>query len=331
VRALSIVDRKALIRQTRDVLGSLDLQIDPEATVKHLGVAQQQMVEIAKALSLDARLIIMDEPTATLTSHEIHRLFEAIARLKQRNVAVIYVSHRLDEVKAVCDRATILRDGTFVATVPVASTTIDEMIRLMVGRDLKDKFPKVKSEPREEVLRVEQLTRKGELHGVSFNVRRGEIVGIAGLVGSKRTETARAIFGADPIDSGRILLRGKPINVRTPGDAIQHGIALVPEDRKRHGIFATLSVWENVVLSALRRFSRKGILDVRREKQRAQEFVGVASHRDLGSRQARARFERRQPAEGRHREVAQHQRRSLPLRRADTRYRRRRQDRGLSD
>ena len=273
VRALSILDRKALIRQTRDVLGSLDLQIDPEATVKHLGVAQQQMVEIAKALSLDARLIIMDEPTATLTSHEIDRLFEAIARLKQRRVAVIYVSHRLDEVKAVCDRATILRDGTFVATVPVGSTTIDEMIRLMVGRDLKDKFPKVKFEPGEEMLRVEQLTRKGEFHGVSFNVRRGEIVGIAGLVGSKRTETARAIFGADPIDSGRILLRGTPVNVRTPGDAIEHGIALVPEDRKRHGIFATLSVWENVVLSALRRFSRKGILDVRREKQRAQEFV----------------------------------------------------------
>ena len=273
VRALSIVDRKALIRQTRDVLGSLDLQIDPEATVKHLGVAQQQMVEIAKALSLDARLIIMDEPTATLTSHEIDRLFEAIARLKQRKVAVIYVSHRLDEVKAVCDRATILRDGTFVATVPVGSTTIDEMIRLMVGRDLKDKFPKVKSEPREEMLRVEQLTRKGVLHGISFNVRRGEIVGIAGLVGSKRTETARAIFGADPIDSGRILLRGKPVSVRTPGDAIEHGIALVPEDRKRQGIFATLSVWENVVLSALRRFSRRGILDVRREKQRAQEFV----------------------------------------------------------
>jgi ribose transport system ATP-binding protein len=267
------VDRKALIRQTRDVLASLDLQIDPDATVKHLGVAQQQMVEIAKALSLDARLIIMDEPTATLTSHEIERLFEAIARLKQRDVAVIYVSHRLDEVKAVCDRATILRDGAFVATVPVASTTIDEMIRLMVGRDLKDKFPKVKSEPREEMLRVEQLTRKGELHGISFHVRRGEIVGIAGLVGSKRTETARAIFGADPIDSGRILLRGTPVHVRTPGDAIDHGIALVPEDRKRHGIFATLSVWENVVLSALRRFSRKGILDVRGEKQRAREFV----------------------------------------------------------
>jgi ribose transport system ATP-binding protein len=273
IRALSIVDRRELVRRTRDVLASLDPQIDPEATVRHLGVAQQQMVEIAKALSLDARLIIMDEPTATLTSHEIERLFNAIARLKQRGVALLYVSHRLDEVKAICDRATILRDGGFVATVQVSSTSIDDMIRLMVGRDLKDKFPKVAVEPREEVLRVEQLTRKGVLHGVSFSVRRGEILGIAGLVGSKRTETARAIFGADPIDSGRIFLNGKEVKVRTPGEAIANGIALVPEDRKRHGIFACLSVRENIVLSALRQFSRKGLLDLRHEQRRAQECV----------------------------------------------------------
>jgi ribose transport system ATP-binding protein len=273
IRALSIVDRRELVRRTRDVLASLDLQIDPGAIIRHLGVAQQQMVEIAKALSLDARLIIMDEPTATLTSHEIDRLFQAIDRLKRRGVAIVYVSHRLDEVKAMCDRATILRDGAYVGTAPVASTTIDEMIRLMVGRDLKDKFPKVAVEPGEEVLRVEQLTRKGILHGVSFGVRRGEIVGIAGLVGSKRTETARAIFGADPIDSGRIFLHGLPVKVRTPGDAIANRIALVPEDRKRHGIFASLSVWENVMISALRHFSRNGLLDLRRAKQRAQAFV----------------------------------------------------------
>jgi len=273
IRALSIVDRRELIRRTRDVLTSLDLQIDPEATVRHLGVAQQQMVEIAKALSLDARLIIMDEPTATLTSHEIDRLFETIGRLEQRGVAVIYVSHRLEEVKAIAGRATILRDGTYVATVPVASTTIDEMIRLMVGRDLKEKFPKVKVAPGDEVLRVEHLTRNGILHDISFSVRRGEIVGIAGLVGSKRTETARAIFGADPIDGGRIFLHGREMTARTPADAIQHRIALVPEDRKRHGIFACLSVHDNVVLSGLRQFSRRGLLDVRRARQRAQEFV----------------------------------------------------------
>ena len=273
VRALSIVDRRELIRRTREVLASLDLQIDPEATVKHLGVAQQQMVEIAKALSLDARLIIMDEPTATLTSHEIDRLFGTIVRLKQRSVAILYVSHRLEEVKGIADRATILRDGIYVATVQVASTTIDEMIRLMVGRDLKDKFPKVTVEPGEEVLRVEELTRNGILHGVSFHVRRGEIVGIAGLVGARRTETARAIFGADPIDSGRIFLHGKPVRVRTPADAIANRVALVPEDRKRHGIFGSLSVRENVVLSGLRHFSRNGLLDLRSERRRAQEFV----------------------------------------------------------
>jgi ribose transport system ATP-binding protein len=273
IRALSIVDRRELIRRTRDVLTSLDLRIDPEATVRHLGVAQQQMVEIAKALSLDARLIIMDEPTATLTSHEIDRLFETIGRLEQRGVAVIYVSHRLEEVKAIAGRATILRDGTYVATVPVASTTIDEMIRLMVGRDLKEKFPKVKVAPGDEVLRVEHLTRNGILHDISFSVRRGEIVGIAGLVGSKRTETARAIFGADPIDGGRIFLHGREMTARTPADAIRHRIALVPEDRKRHGIFACLSVHDNVVLSGLRQFSRRGLLDVRRARQRAQEFV----------------------------------------------------------
>jgi ribose transport system ATP-binding protein len=275
IRALSIIDRRELSRRTRDVLASLDPTIDPEATVRHLGVAQHQMIEIAKALSLDARLIVMDEPTATLTSHEIDRLFESIDRLKRRGVAVVYVSHRLDEVKAICDRATILRDGAYVATVPVASTTVDEMIRLMVGRDLKDKFPKIAIEPGEEVLRVEQLTRNGVLHSVSLSVRRGEIVGIAGLVGSKRTETARAIFGADPIDSGRVFLRGKPVKVRTPADAIANRVALVPEDRKRQGIFAVLSVRENMVLSALRVFSRHGILDLRSEKRRAQELVSA--------------------------------------------------------
>ena len=273
VRALGIVDRGRLIRQTRDVLATLDAQIDPETLVRHLGVAQQQTVEIAKALSLDARLIVMDEPTAALTSREIERLFATIRHLTQRGVAIVYISHRLDEVKAIGDRATILRDGAYVATVPVASTSIDEMIRLMVGRDLKDKFPKISAAPGDEALRVERLTRKGVLHDVSFSVRRGEILGLAGLVGSRRTETARAIFGADRLDSGRIFLRGIEVNVRTPADAIDNRIALVPEDRKRHGIFPSLPVRENITLSALGQFSRRGLLDVGRERRRAQEFV----------------------------------------------------------
>ena len=272
-RVLGIVDRRQLIDQTRELLAALDIHIAPEAIVKQLGVAQQQMVEIAKALSLEARLIVMDEPTAALTSHEIDRLFETIRELKRRGVAVIYISHRLDEVKALGDRATVLRDGARVGTVSVAETRVDELIRMMVGRDLKDKFPKVHVERGEEALRVERLTRKGVLENVSFHVRRGEILGMAGLIGSKRTETARAIFGADKLDGGQVFLHGKRVQIKTPADAIRNRIALLPEDRKRHGILAHLSVRENITLSTLSHFSRKGYLDIRREKARAQEYV----------------------------------------------------------
>jgi ribose transport system ATP-binding protein len=268
-RALGLVDRRALIRRTQQILAGLDLQVPADAKVKDLGVAQQQMVEIAKALSLESRLIVMDEPTAALTSREIDRLFAAIRELKGRGIAIVYISHRLDEVKAVGDRATILRDGSLVGTVEVAETPIDELIRLMVGRDLRDKFPKANVEPGEEVLRVEHLTRTGVLDDVSFHVRRGEILGLAGLVGAKRTETVRAIFGADPLDGGRILVHGTPVAIGSPRDAIRHRIALVPEDRKRQGVFASLSVRENITLSALARFSRAGLLDIGAEQAHA--------------------------------------------------------------
>jgi len=241
--------------------------------VSDLGIAQQQMVEIAKALSLDARIIVMDEPTAALTSHEINRLFETIQELKRRGVAIIYISHRLEEVKAVGDRATILRDGACMGTVPVAETPLNELVRMMVGRDLQDKFPKIHVDPGEEALRVERLTRRGVLHDVSFHVRQGEILGIAGLVGSKRTETARAIFGADRLDGGRIFVHGRRVEIKTPADAIRNRIALVPEDRKRHGIVAYLSVRENITLSALAQFSRRGFLDIQGEKTRAREYA----------------------------------------------------------
>jgi len=273
IRALGIVDRRTLVQQTRELLATLDLRVPPDAVVKTLGVAQQQMVEIAKALSLDSRLIVMDEPTAVLTSHEIDRLFETIRELKRRGVAIIYISHRLDEVKTVGDRATILRDGTRVGTVPVARTPSDELIRMMVGRDVKDRFPRSRVEPGEEALRVEHLTRNGVLHDISFHVRRGEILGIAGLVGSKRTETARVIFGADKRDGGRLLLHGTPVEIKTPAEAVRKRVALVPEDRKRHGILADMSVRENITLSALARFSRKGLLDIERERAHAREYA----------------------------------------------------------
>jgi len=272
-RIPGIIDRRTLIRQTRDLLASLDMPLPPEAVVKRLGLAQQQLVEIAKALSFDARILVMDEPTAALTSHEIDRLLEIMRELRRRGVAIIYISHRLDEVKEVGDRATVLRDGEVVATVGVADTPTDDLIRMMVGRELREKFPKVSVTPGEEALRVVGLTRKGLLHDVSFDVHRGEILGIAGLVGSRRTETVRAIFGADRRDGGRILVHGRDAAIRKPADAIRCRLALVPEDRKRHGILASLSVTANITLTALARFSRKGLLDLRRERAHAREYA----------------------------------------------------------
>ena len=275
LRRLGIVDRRLLNRQADELLTTLNLQIDPQAVIKSLGIAQQQMVEIAKALSLNAQLIIMDEPTAVLTTHEIDQLFATIAELKRRGVAIIYISHRLDEVKTLGDRATVLRDGGWVGTVQVADTSIDQLIRMMVGRDLADKFPKIPVAPGEEVLRVEHLSRNGVLHDINFYLRRGEVLGIAGLVGAGRTELARVIFGADPLHGGQIFMHGQPIDIRSPGHAIRKGIALVPEDRKRHGILAHLSIKHNITLTALSDFSRRGFINMRQEDAHAQDYAAA--------------------------------------------------------
>jgi ribose transport system ATP-binding protein len=215
----------------------------------------------------------MDEPTAVLTAHEIDQLFAAIAQLKQRGVAIVYISHRLDEVKTLGDRATVLRDGAWVATVRVADTSIDQLIRMMVGRDLMEKFPKIQIAPGDEVLRVEHLSRKNVLHDISFHLRRGEILGVAGLVGAGRTEMARAIFGADPFDAGQVLMHGQPVDIKSPAHAIRSGMALVPEDRKRHGILAHLSIKHNITLSALGAFSRGGFINREREHTHAQDYA----------------------------------------------------------
>ncbi len=271
--ALGIVDRKKLVRQTREILSTFEIRVSPETIVRRLGIAQQQMVEIAKALSLNSRVIIMDEPTAVLTAHEIHTLFKMIHDFKARGISMIYISHRLDEVKKIGDRATILRDGAKVGTVNVAETPVDQLIRMMVGRDLKDKFPKIAIEPGEEVLRVENLNRKGVLHDINLSLRRGEILGIAGLVGSKRTEMARTVFGADKRDSGQVIIRGKRVEIKSPAHAISNRLALLPEDRKREGILRYMSVRHNITLSTVKRFLRGGLLRLGQEKKAAQGFV----------------------------------------------------------
>ncbi|MGA2989466.1 MAG: sugar ABC transporter ATP-binding protein [Candidatus Korobacteraceae bacterium] len=271
--SLGLVDRKKLVRQTREILSTFDIRVAPQTIVRRLGVAQQQMVEIAKALSLNSRIIIMDEPTAVLTAHEIHTLFRMIRDFKARGIAIIYISHRLDEVKKIGDRATILRDGAKVGTVNVAETPVDQLIRMMVGRDLKDKFPKVSVAPGEEVLRVEHLSRKGVLHDISLSLRRGEILGVAGLVGSKRTEMARAVFGADRKDSGQVIVRGNPAEIKSPAHAISKRLALLPEDRKQHGVLRYMSVKHNITLSMVKRFLHGGLLSLGQEKKAAQESV----------------------------------------------------------
>lgn len=266
------VDFKTLYNTSQQVIDKLGVKMDARTPINQLSVAQQQMVEIAKATSKQAKIIIMDEPSATLTDHELKALFSLIRQLKAEGVSIVYISHRLEEVFEVCDRATIMRDGHWIASEDVSSLTRDDIIRLMVGRELKDAIPKVAVEPGEPALRVKNLTRKGVLDNVSFEVRQGEVLGIAGLVGAGRTETARVIFGADPLDSGTIEIYGKEVKIRSPQDAIKHGIGLVTEDRKQQGLVLGMAVRENNTLAHLDALSTIGFIRRKEERQVAEKY-----------------------------------------------------------
>jgi ribose transport system ATP-binding protein len=268
-----IVDFRRMYAEAERVISELGVRLDVRVPVNQLSVAQQQMVEIAKATSRSARIIAMDEPSATLTEHELENLFSLIRRLRADGVSIIYVSHRLDEIFRIADRVTVLRDGKFIATKPVSETSREEIIRMMVGRELKDTIPKKEVAHGDVVLEVKGLNRSGVIHDISFAVRRGEILGIAGLVGAGRTEVARAIFGADPIDSGEILLEGKPVTIRSPKDAIRLGIGLMTEDRKALGLILGMAVRENVTLANLDPLSRLGFVSRRKEQEVTNRFV----------------------------------------------------------
>ena len=261
-------------RRVRELFDRLGASIDPEVPCGRLSVAEQQEVEIAKALSQNARLIVMDEPTAALSPSEVERLLEVVRELKAQGIGVIYISHRLNEIFEIADRVTVLRDGGHVGTKPIGEFTRDSMIELMVGRSLDQEFPKAAAELGEERLVVRGLSRGRRVREVSFGVRRGEVLGLTGLVGAGRTETARLIFGADRREAGIITLDGKTLRLRSPREAVAAGICLLTEDRKTQGLVLGQSVRENFGLPNLASFAWLGFIDQKREAEALEVHVG---------------------------------------------------------
>jgi len=268
------LDWKAMRARTEELLASLDIHdLAPNKIVGTLSVGNRQRVEILRALSQDARLLIMDEPTAALTEYDVTRLFDIVRRLKSRGVGIIYISHRMDEIFALADRVTVLRDGAQVGTRRVAETTSAELVQMMVGRRIESLFPKIAAPIGAPVLEVRDLVRRPMTKGVSLTVHAGEIVGLAGLVGSGRSELAQTIFGITRPESGQIFLAGAPIDIRSPGQARALGIAYVPEDRGTQGLVRQMNVRENFSLASLARISRRGFIDPAAETRLAEEGV----------------------------------------------------------
>jgi len=271
--ALQALDWATMRRGAVEALARLGLNLDPGRRVDSLSVAEQQMVEIAKALSTNARILIMDEPTSALTQKEIDSLFHIIRQLRGEGVGIIYISHKLDEVFALADRITVLRDGRLVGTYDAADLDHAKVIRLMVGRELSEMYPKVTVEKGEVVLSARGLTRRPLLADVSFNLHAGEILGVTGLMGAGKTELASALFGSVPAESGQILLQGRPARLNRPADAIRAGISLVPEDRKTQGVILNMSVQSNITLPFLQHLRRLMLLDGAREREVARSSI----------------------------------------------------------
>ncbi len=279
---LGFVDWPAMRRTTRAITREVGLDHDPDRLVADLSVAEQQMVEIARALSMEAKLVVMDEPTSALSEHEVQRLFAIIRSLKARGIAVVFVTHRLEEVMAICDRITVLRDGRLVGAADIAEATVERIIRMMVGREVESLFARRgRHGEGGTALEVAGLTRGRDardphavlLQDISFSVRKGEILGLAGLVGAGRTEVARAVFGADPFERGRVLVDGREVTIRSPADAIAAGIGLVPEDRKQQALFLSLAVRTNLSVAALGRLTRAlGFVDHADERKLVADY-----------------------------------------------------------
>ncbi len=269
-----ILSNREMENEARKILEELKIDLDPGQVVGELPVSKQQMVEIAKALSTNARILIMDEPTSALTAREIEDLFRIIRDLKSKGCGIVYISHRLEELEHIVDRVTVMRDGQYITTMNFADTTLDEIIANMVGREIKEKFPRVECKKGKKILEVRGLNAGRMVRDVSFDLYEGEIVGFAGLMGAGRTETTRAIFGVDPKESGQILLNGQEVQIRKPSDAIRAGIVLAPEDRKKDGLCTKLSIRQNIALPNLDLLCDKaGVVSRRKETEMCDQAV----------------------------------------------------------
>lgn len=270
-----IISWRKMQKDAKALFDSFDIDMDVKTKVRDLSLAQQQIVEIIKAVSIDAKIVIMDEPTSSLTAHETDVLFNIIRTLKARGTSVVFITHRLDEIYTICDRMTVLRDGCYIGTREVKDITKPDMISMMIGRELTQQYPDREVAPGETILEVEGLCdHNKKVKNVSFNIKEGEVVGFAGLVGAGRTETMRLIFGADKKQHGRVFIRGKEVDIKSPRDAIANKIGFVTENRKEEGLFLKLSVCVNTVVVALKKILRGGMfIDFKKEEEVAKEYV----------------------------------------------------------
>ena len=275
--ALGFVDWNRMYSLAQQHLDDMEIRLDARDTIASLSIAQQQMVEIVKAVSMDARLVIMDEPTSSLTTKEIEVLFNIIRRLKEKNVSVIFITHRLDEVFQISDRITIMRDGKFIDTVNTADITKNELISKMIGREMSKQFPDRDVKIGDELLRVEGLSDGIKIHDISFTLHRGEVLGFAGLVGAGRTETMHTIFGSRKRKSGKIYLDGKEINNRSPRKSIENGIGLLTENRRIEGLVLPMSVRENIDVVAIRKVLKNGLISRKKETEYSKKYVDALS------------------------------------------------------
>lgn len=283
---LKKLDWPAMHQQARDILARLEVQIDPRATLKTLSIAQRHMVAIARALSFDAQVVILDEPTAALSQHEILEFYQIVERLKQEGKAILFISHKFDEIFELADHYTILRDGVYVDSGAIKAITEERMVEMMVGRTLSQSWPKVACEPGETVLEVRDLCHPTEFAHINFSLRKGEILGFYGLVGAGRTELMQALSGVSRPSSGEIILNGKSVQFRQPADAIQAGIVCVPEERQKQGAIIELSIAQNISLPQLSKLNRNGVLNEAKEWALADEYARRLQVKAFSWRQA---------------------------------------------